>query len=176
MAIIGDALGNALGLVGIAPLQIVDDEEIEEAVVVDVNPDGSFGPEWAVFGIDPLVEAGFLGDVGEGAVAVVVIERVAVDAEDEEIGMAVVIVVAYRGADVEAGSCEAGLRCNVGESAVAVVAEEAIEVFRRSLLQGCDVCAVGEEDVGTAVSVVIENGNAAGHGFGCISCGGLITV
>ena len=79
--------------------------------------------------------------------------------------MAVVVVIADRDADVEAGSCEPGLLCHIGEFAVAVVAEEAIAVFRRSLLQGCDVGAVGEEDVGTAVPVVIEDRNAAGHGF-----------
>ena len=78
-----------------------------------------------------LIEAGLLGDVGEGAVAVVVVERVVMHAGDEDVGMAIVVVVADGHADVEAGAGEAGCVGDVGEFAVAVVAEEAVAIFRR---------------------------------------------
>ncbi len=154
-----------LGMFGVSPLQVVDDEQIEQAVVVHVDPDGGNRPKWAILGIDPLVEAGLLCHVGERAVAVVVIERVAVDAGDKDIRVAIVVVIADSNANVEAGSFEAGLFCYVGEVAVAVVAEEMVRVFRRRLFKRGDVGAIGEEDVGTAVAVVIEYRDAASHGF-----------
>ncbi len=47
-------------------LHVVDDEEIELAIVIVVEPCGGGGP------VAVVADAGFLGDVGEGAVAVVV--------------------------------------------------------------------------------------------------------
>ncbi len=100
MAVVVMTVTFADGLVIEIPLQIVDDDEVEQAVVVDVDPGGGDGPERAVLGVG-LVEAGFGGDVGESSVAVVVIERVAVDAGDEDVFVAVVVVVADGDADVD---------------------------------------------------------------------------
>src|SRR5437899_1308164 len=49
------------------PFQIVDDDEIEQAVVVDVDPGGGDGPQGAILGIG-LVEPGLGGDIGESSV------------------------------------------------------------------------------------------------------------
>ena len=124
----------------------------------------------------PFVEAGFLRDVGECAVAVVVVERVAVNSGDEEIGMTVVVVVADGDSNVEAGALQARLFGDVGKDAVAIVAEEAIGVFGDVLLHGCEVGAVGKEDVGSAVAVVVEYRDAAGHGFRRVAGWTFVTV
>ena len=71
-------------------------------------------------------DAGFVGDVGESAVAVVVIENVAAELGDEEIGKAVVVVIAPDAAEAVAGAGDAGLFGDIGESAVAVVAIEGV--------------------------------------------------
>ena len=88
-----------------------------------------------------------------------------VEAGDEEIGMAVVVVVADGDAHVVSGAGEAGGVGYVGEDAVAVVAEEAVAILGSVFLQRGDIRAVGEEDVGASVAVVVEDGNASGHGF-----------
>ena len=67
------------------------DEEIEAAVVIEVEPDRAGGPvAFEDFG----AEAGLLADIGEGAVAVVVVEDRTAVGGDEEVGEAVVVVVA----------------------------------------------------------------------------------
>ena len=132
-------------------------------------------PQRAVLGIG-LVQPGFRCDIGEGAVAVVVIQRVAIDAGDKDVFISVVVVIADGDADVVAGSGQAGFFGDVGEVALAVVFEEAVVVLRRILLQSLDVGAVGEEDVELAVVVVVEDSHAAGHGFGRVALGRLIAV
>src|SRR5271169_422926 len=97
------------------------------AVFVVVDPGAAGVP--ACFGAR-LEEAGTLGDVGEGAVAVVVIENVLAVVGDEEVVEAVVVVVADAaglspaGADVEAGTFG-----YIGEGAVAIVFEESAMRF-----------------------------------------------
>ena len=90
--------------------------------------------------------------------------------------MAVVVVVAHGNADIEAGACEAGLFGDIGEDAIAVVAKKTVGVFGGRLLQGRDVGAVGKEDVGAAIAVIVENGNSAGHGFRCVPGRGLAAI
>src|SRR5580658_8668387 len=92
------------------------------AVFVVVDPGAAGVP--ARFGAG-LQEAGAFGDVGEGAVAVVVIENVLAVVGDEEVVIAIVVVVADAaglspaGADVEAGTLG-----DIGESAVAIIFEK----------------------------------------------------
>ena len=82
-------------------IDVVGDHEIDEAVAVVVAESCAGRPS-------AVGDAGFRGDVGEGAVAVVVIENVAAEAGDVEVGPAVVVVVADGSAHGEAGSGEAG--------------------------------------------------------------------
>ena len=104
-------------------VDVVGDEEIEMAVFVVVDPGAAGVP--ARFGAG-LEQAGAFGDVGEGAVAVVVIENILAVVGDEEIVIAIVVVVADAaglsptGADVEAGTFG-----DIGEGAVAIVLEQA---------------------------------------------------
>ena len=84
-----------------------------------------------------LIETGAGGDVSEGSVAIVVIEGIPAGVAEEQIGMAVVVVVGGRDAEAEAEifSVEAGLRGDVFKCAVAPVAQQAIHELRRSLLE-----------------------------------------
>ena len=109
MAVLRHTFDDALGNIRIGPLQIVHDEQIEQSVIVHVHPDGRNRPQRAILGIIPPVEAGFLRYVGECAVAVVVIERVAVDAGNEDVRMTIVVVISDGNADIEARAFETSL-------------------------------------------------------------------
>ena len=99
------------------------DEEIEAAVVIEIEPDGAGGP---VVLEDFGAQAGLLADIGEGAVAVVVVENGPAVGGDEEVGEAVVIVVADRHAHAEGAAGHARLFGHIGERAVAIVLVERV--------------------------------------------------
>src|SRR5947209_14655152 len=129
VAVIGLAFVRAQRLQVILPLHVIHDEQIEQTVVVYVYPSCRDGPERAVFGVVPAIEAGFLCDVGECTVAVVVVERVAMDAGDKDIRMAVVIVIADGEADIVTGAGQTGSVGYVREDAIAIVAKKPIAVL-----------------------------------------------
>src|SRR5205085_10282674 len=74
---------------GERPVDVARDEQVEGAVVVVVEEAGAGTPAAAA---DP----GALRHVGEGAVAVVAIQRVAAVAGDVEVGVPVVVVIGRR--------------------------------------------------------------------------------
>src|ERR1700722_19344500 len=121
MAILRHTFNYAFGSIRVSPLQIVHNEEIEQAVVVDIDPCSGNCPERAVVRVVRLVEAGFPGYITEGAIAFVVIERIAVDAGDEDVRMAIVVVVADSDTYIESVAFESGLFRDVGEGAISIV-------------------------------------------------------
>ena len=92
------------------------------------------------------------------------VEHVAAEAGDVEIGPAVVVDVAHGAAHGEAGRSDAGFGGDVGEGAVVIVMEErasGLLALERHLYCG----RVGEVNVGPAVAVVIDDQDAAAHRF-----------
>src|SRR5271165_5264301 len=168
MAVVSCPTKSAQRLGGVRPLHVIDDEKIEQAVVVHVDPGSRNCPvssKLRIGTVQARVQSRFYGHVTKRTVAVVVVERAVVQAGNKEIGVAVIIVVCYGDAHVVARASQASRVGHVGEDAVTVVAKQAIAVFGRVFFQRGDVGAVGEEDVGTAVAVVVENGHSAGHGL-----------
>ena len=110
------------------------------------------------------VESGPCGDVGEGPVSIVVVQRVASHSRDEQVGKAVVVVVRDRRSDIVAGAPEPGLLGDVRELPPAVVPQETVPVFRGVFAKRADIGAVREEQVGLPIAVVIEDRQAASHG------------
>ena len=133
-------------------LEIVAEEQVETAVVVEIERDGC--NRVAEFG-----EPGARGDVGEGAVAVVVVEDRRAEADDEQIAPAVVVVVEPERVGDDrpriVAAAHAGLRRDVGEREVAVVVKE---VARRA------VGRIGDEQIVEAVVVVVADGNRRAAG------------
>ena len=123
-----------------------------------------------------MIEIGLRGHVGEGAISIVVVERVVVQTGDKQIRMTVVVVVGDGDAVVIAGSGQSGSIGNIGEGALPIVAEEAIPVFARVFPQGGDVCPIGEEDVGAAVAVVVEDRDTACHALGSVLARGRVVL
>ena len=104
------------------------------------------------------------GDIGEAAVAVVAIESDAAEAGDEQVRLAVVVVVADCCAHGPARIADARFVGDVGEGSVVVVMKERAPGF---LAGECHFHAwsVGEVDVGVTVTIVVDKGYAAAHGF-----------
>ena len=148
---------------GVLP-ELVGDVEVGPAVVVVVGPGGGHAPA-------RVADACVPGDVGEGAVAVVAVERagdavggrvvgprrgrlLVAHAHDVEVEEAVAVVVGDRRHARPAPGRDARRRAHVDEVAAARVVEEPVAAARR-----------GDEEVGPAVVVVVEE-DGAGRGGG----------
>ena len=87
-------------------------------------------------------------------------------AGDEEVFVAVVVVIADRHANVIAGPGQSGFLGHVGEGSVAIVPKQPIGVLRRSFFKVGNVRAVGKKNIQVPVVVIVKYGNAPGHGLG----------
>ena len=162
---VGLPVGRAAArLRGGVPDDVVRDEQVQPAIVVVIQPAGRYRPHAAELRVGSG-DAGLRGDVGEAAVAEVAVEGVALHAGDEDIGVAVVVEVADGDGRGIAFAGEARLGGDVGERHVAVIAKQAVIEFGAGLAEAGNGGAIGEEDVGAAVVVVVENGDAAGREF-----------
>ena len=141
------------------PGDVVADEEVEIAVVVDVEERRAGQPAVGPLGV------GRVGDVVEVPLAVVAEEIAAADRRHVEIGVAVVVVVADGHALAVERLVEPGLLGDVLEVSLAVVAVEGLGGRRLDLVAG-PVRRVDEEQVLVAVAVVVEEGDARAHGLG----------
>ena len=141
------------------PFDVVGDEQIEPAVFVVIEPSRAGGP--SAF----IRDTSFRGDVGESAVAVVVIEDGAAVASHVEIGIAVVVEVADGDSlAVVAFAADAGFFSDVGESSVAVVVIKRAAQWMRRLV---DIGGGGldEVEIHQAILVIVEPGDSSAHGF-----------
>ena len=146
------------------PFQIINNDQVEPAVVVHIDPGCRNGPKWSVLGVR-LVQTRFGGDIRKSPVPVVVVQRVAVYPGDKNIFIPVVVIIADGDARVIAGSGKPRFFGYVGEMSPAIVLKKAVGILRGSLAKRLDVGSVGEEDVQFAVVVEVKHGDTASHGF-----------
>ena len=111
--------GFGHGRRGQIEIDVVGDEQIELPVAIVVDEGAASVPALAF-----ARHASLLADIGERAVAVVVIQNVLAEVGDEQIVPAVVVVVADANALSPARVRDSGLRGDVGKCAVAIVAEQ----------------------------------------------------
>ena len=131
---------------------VAGDKQIELAVAIVVEPDRGIR-------VDPGRQTGLVGDARESLAVIVVEQLRPAPLDQEEIFIAVVVVVAPHGAHRDAGARlvhvgDAQLLRDVGEGAVVVVAVE--------MVQAADA-AVGDIDVGPAVAVEVDDGDRCAH-------------
>lgn len=148
-------------MLGEAPIQIARDKQVQMAVPVIVEEAGRSRPS-------PSRDAGSVRDVGKGAVPVVAVERTARIARDVQVHEPVVVKIArgdthpvYRLTPLRQASC----RGDVREGAVRILPIEAIPVFLLIAPQGRQSRSVDEKNIQQTVAVVIQQGDAAAHGF-----------
>src|SRR5579864_2061139 len=113
----------------------------------------------------PVVQASLLRDVGERAISVVVVKGVSVNSCNKNVGMSIVVVIPDGDSNVKPGALQSSLFRYVGEDTVAIVTVKAIPVLGVVLFPGCEGSAVGKEDVGSSIPVVVENSDSPGHGL-----------
>src|SRR5207244_1251627 len=114
-------------------IEVVDDDEIEEAVAVEVEEGSGHGPQG-------IVEAGLGTDVGEAATALVEEQLDGAVLGEQHVGTAIVVDVANRHAHVVAGHVEPGAGTDVGERAVGQALEQLILLaFGAAVVQQVEV-------------------------------------
>ena len=140
------------------PPHVVADEQVEQAVAVEVEPHGRRAQGRA------SAEPARARHVHERALAGVAEQAVLSDAGDQDVGIAVVVEVADGGAHAVQLHIEAGAARDIGERAVAVVA---VQAERRAPARVArPIHAVDEQDVRPAVGVVVDEGAAGPERFG----------
>ena len=117
----------------------------------------------------------FGGHVRKRSVAIVVIKDVSAVARDEQVRKAVVVIIADCDTHAIVARASLGQTCGFGhvrKAAILVLAVEPIPVARagaikffRQLHRTRHTPAIYQENVEQTVVVVIEQGDAAGHGF-----------
>src|SRR5580692_9363885 len=129
------------------------------AVAVVVDERAAVAPSFS-----RACDPSFFADVGEGAVAIVVVQDIFSVVGDVEIFEAVVIVVADTHALSPTGVQKAGFLGDVGKGAVVIVVVEVA-----GLLVGAgkriESGAIDDENVGPAVIVIIKNRDTGAGGF-----------
>src|SRR5262249_46343770 len=135
-----NALPSAVGIFagprhcGEVELEVVGDEQVQVAIPVVVDESTSGSPARARF-----EQARLAGDVGERSIAVVAVQDVLPPIRDEEVLVAVVVIVSNGDRGRPALPRQACLGGDVGESAVAIVLVQAI----RSLFGGIPPARTG---------------------------------
>ena len=87
MAELRHAGDHALAFRGGVPANVVDDEQVEVAVVIDVEPGGACGPAPVV------IDTAFSGDVSEGAIRLIAVEGDAAQSADQQIDAPIAVEI-----------------------------------------------------------------------------------
>src|SRR5690242_19391237 len=98
-------------------------------------------------------QAGFRGDIGESAIAVIVVEHDFAPVGDHQVVETIIVVVADAASLTPAGAKQSGFGGHVREGAVAIVVEEEVAGLVRGI-DSLEASAIHQENVEPAVVVV----------------------
>src|ERR1035437_4945690 len=104
--------GFARGFVLEVPSEIVDHKEVQQAIVIHVQPRPADRPQGSVL-LVRLIESGFRRDIGESAVAVVVVQPVLMNSANKDVLVTVVVIVSDGDAIVETRARQSGPPGNI---------------------------------------------------------------
>src|SRR5205814_2127575 len=104
-----------VGILVLAPLNIIADEQIEAAIVVDIDECRTCGPR------SVATNAGACGDILEFPVAEIAVEMIAPERSDENIHESIVVIVPHRDAHAVVAHIKPGTCGDIRKSAVAIV-------------------------------------------------------
>ena len=164
----------ALALIGDRVVDVVRDVQIEQPIAIEIEESRARAPGAAAG------DAGRLGDVGKGPVAVVAEQLVGrAEMGDEHVDESVVVDIAGRDPHAVAARAQPGSLGDVGEferhrsagGGNRLVAEEACRALRRACgggMRSHQGSALQHEQVETPVVVVIEQGDAGTDDLGKI--------
>src|SRR5882672_367842 len=137
------------------------DKEIQLAVVVIIEPDGTGGPAGRP-------NTGFIRDIGEGAVAVVVIKNIAPVTGYVEIDPAIAIVITGGDTHAEGSAGHSGFVGHIREGAIVVVV---IKSILERLTGGVEIrrSAVDQIYIHPAIVVIVEKSTTCSYRLGQIA-------
>ena len=138
------------------PLQVAQDHEIQQSIVVQIDPSRTGGPAVAS-------DSSFVSNVGERPVTVVVIKLVAGIRGHVQIFEAVIVVIADCHSHAVTRACQTGSLSYIFETSIALLVIEPVPVLRPGLLGHAtrrrgigERGAIDEKDIKQAIVVVIE--------------------
>src|SRR5882757_2285357 len=99
---------------------------------------------------------GALGDIGKGAISIVVEENIVIDPRHVKIGPSIVVEVSGRGANAISHAAHSSLLRHISKRAVVIVAIEPIGKTRICFVKTRKRGAIGEINVEISVIVVVE--------------------
>ena len=146
------------------PFAIVGDEQVQKPIVVVVHPGSRDGPHLLAIK-NTAAHTRFVGDVGEGAIVVVVEQLVLTCVNHVDIGPPIVIVIPDSHAHAIAFAGHTCFFSHIGEGAIVVVVVQPIPVFGALFLERRDGGSVYHIDIQVAVVVVIEKSYSRHHGL-----------
>src|SRR5712664_102342 len=120
----------ARGLGQRIPANIIRHKEIEETIIIHIDPSSSDRPHFSVGRVDSS-QARFFGDILKSSVTLVAVKKVSVYAGDKQIDKAVVIVVCGGRAHGITLAGQTGFFGDVREGTIAIVSEKPVVVFGR---------------------------------------------
>lgn len=132
------------------------------AVIVVINPACAHGPRQPAQRSRTL-QPRLFRYIGEGTVAVIPIELVAVHPGNEKILVAVTVVVSDCHPHAVAAPGKAGLFGHIAEGAVAVVAIQAVPVVPPRFFEGRQCRPIGAEQVRPSVAIEVDHAQSAGQ-------------
>ncbi len=143
----------------VVEVDVVGHEEVQIAAALDIQK-ARPGADLAGAG-----HAGLLGHRGKRAVAVVAVQHMGAKVGNEQVGPAIIVVVAHGNPQAVAGVAHPGLLGHILEAEVAQVAVQGIAGWRAFPLRAAQRGAIDEIDIHQAVAVVVERGQAGADRF-----------
>ena len=135
-------------------------EKIEVAVPVIIEESAASAPTDVLLG-----KARLMGNIGKGAIAVVMKENVMAPEATKQVVPSIIVEIAHADAGLPTGTPEPRLFSNIGKGAVTVVLVQVRDRFLSSRPMRIEAISIAEVDVEPAVMVVVEKGQSASLGF-----------
>src|SRR5262249_29163934 len=103
MAVVAMSVDLAVRLGLRIPLQIINDNQIEQTVIIYVHPRSRDGPERPILCVR-FVQSCFGGDIRECSIPIIVIKSVVIDASYKNIFVTIVVIVSDGHAHIKTSS------------------------------------------------------------------------
>jgi hypothetical protein len=136
---------------------VIGDKEIEIAILVEIGKRAPSTPE-------RRTHARCGGDIGERAVAAIVVQHVRPEARDVQIDPAIVVVVAGAGTHSVPALADTGATGHVLERSIAAVVKQAMLRLPGDRWIG-DRSTIDEKEIDPAIVVVVEKQTSRPHRF-----------
>src|ERR1700722_14502317 len=146
-------------------LNVAKHDEIQQSIVVEVNPRRARGPSAAA-------NARLVGDVSKSAVANVVVELVATVRGPIQIFEAVVIVVTDGDSHSVSHTLKPGFFRHIFERSICFLMKKTVPIFWTGFLRNrsleCRVCdrrTIDKENVEASIIIIVKESDSAAHRF-----------